>query len=272
MSKFTDDLLKSIIQASANITEYRVLNSRVAQVIVQVSSGSDRHSVCSSLTDQLKSLASPVEDSFRWLQKGSSMIGYIAACNSTRVLETDKLDSAKYRLIASNMYLDNSDKTLWELKSTPGSSQKYLSRQGHDDLSELVEATRVPPRGSMPRLHSIVNAHAAPKTLVAFVNSIGLGKPNVDYGFCIGSNDKGTILACADYNHPVLVSPFEIVGVYNVNPQEIQQIVTAAIKKTTAAGEKLPTQDSIEYYKKLYSYAPDYLKKVIKEVQEQSAL
>jgi hypothetical protein len=58
--------------------------------------------------------------------------------------------------------------------------------------------------------------------------------------------------------------------VYNVDGREVHKLVTAALKETAAG--KVPTADSIEYYKKLYSYAPDYLKKVIKEVEEQAAL
>jgi hypothetical protein len=269
MSKFSTDLLKDLITSACSITEYRVVNPRVAQVLVNVSAAADSESIAASITKQLKETAAPIQGSFRWLQRGASMIGYVATFNGTRVLDGKQSLEAGYRCIASNLYLDNQDKTLWELKS--GASGQYLSRQGRDDLSELIEAARVSPRGSMPRMHAIVNASAAPKTLVAFVNSIGLGNPSIDYGFCLGQTTDGrTVIAARDYSAPVAVTASEIVGVYNVDGREVHKLVTAALKETAAG--KVPTADSIEYYKKLYSYAPDYLKKVIKEVEEQAAL
>lgn len=271
MSKsFSESLLKSVIESACSITEYKLINSRVAQVLVQVPQTAhlDKNAVCASLAKQLKEAAAPIQASFRWLVPGSSMIGYVGAHNATRALDNGQKMEAGYRMVASNLYLDKQDESLWELKS--GAGGKYLTRQGRDDLTELIEASRVSPRGSMPRMHSIVNASAAPKQLVAFVNSIGLGNPSVDYGFCLGKQDGKMLLATADYNQPVAVSEHEVVGVYSVDSSEVHGLVTAAVKVDAAKG--VPTADSLAYYKKLFNYAPDYLKKVIKQVEEQAAL
>jgi len=279
MSRITASLLQGLTQASCSITEYRLVNDRVAQVLVQVASDEahrlDKTAVMATLASALNNAASPIENSFRWLVPGHSMLGYVAAVNATRLIEDPtKVEAQGYRLIASNLYLDKNDESLWELKS--GAGGRYLARQGRDDLTELIEASRVSPRGSMPRMHSVAAASAAPQTVVAFVNSNGLGTPFVDYGFCVGHQGEKSIIASADSSHPILVSPLEIVGVYGVDTSAVREKVVSAAKveakaqKLTSA--KMPTSDSIEYYKKLYFYAPDYLKKVIKEIEEQAAL
>lgn len=259
------DILAGLVPAS--LTEYTMVNDRVARVIVSTMSNANTNQVREVLEKAFNGAATPIRGSFRWLnQTRSAMIGYITASTPQVLLDTDKPDDSKFRVVAGNMYMDKADESVWELKNASAGS--YMVRHGHDNLSELLETNRVPVRGSVPRMASVIAASAAPNQFLAFVNSTGMAMPAVDHGFVVERN--GDISRVVTANALLNVRDCEIVASYSLDPKAIEsRIVAGARGRREVVASK---SDMVSYYKKLYSYAPDYLKLVLKEIDEMSAM
>ena len=264
----TTKVLTGILPAS--VTEYQLINDRVARVIVATVSNPNVTRLMYALESGLGQAVSPIRSSFRWLTNDkTSLVGFVTLATPQRLLDQDDPVTAGYRLIAKNMYMSQEDESVWEMKKA--SAGTYMVRHGQDDLGELLEASRVSPRGATPRMASLVSASAQPTELVAFVNSRGSRQPAVEYGFAVKREDGGVSVVCAGYSDPLQVRSQEIVASYTLDTNEVHRHYKAgAERQRVQAGSDKSA--SIEYYKKLYSYAPDYLKMVIQEVEEMAAM
>ncbi len=258
------------------ITEYEEINPRVARVILTTAS-TDKAAIAASLMTTLKSAAAPIPDSFRWLEYGHSMIGYVTASSDVRVLDKEtNLVQAGYKLVAANIFMDDEDSQVWELKS--GAAGKYLVRQGHDNLAELIEANRRSPRGSTPRMHSVVSASAEPNEVIAFVNSHGSMTPEVDYGMCVRNTERGYEVIVAGVQEPLEVLHSEVISAHTVDTAELKTAIAAAYQNAGERPQKVKaaTDDGKmsleEYYRKLFSYNPAYVKLMMKVIKEQAAM
>jgi len=264
MSQDMRNILSSVQDATkaVSVNEFQMINARVARVIATVTGRMSREETIERLTATLKN-AAPVVGSFRWLQERASMVGYVSINHEVRAVEPTTIQ-AKYRVVAGNLYMDASDESLWEMKD--GAGGKYLTRQGHDELAELLEASRNADRGFAPRIRSLVQASAKKQELVAFV-SANSNVVEMDYGFCIEAGNRGEqrsykVLSTTS-NTLVEVPSDLVVGVYTV-----EQPVVAGAKPITAALDKAAM---VEYYKKAYGYAPEYLNKILQQIDEMSA-
>lgn len=252
----------------ASVTEYRMVNDRLAQVIVSASARHTTNELRTAVQASLGDAVAVVRESFRWLTEDkTSMIGFVALATPQRLLDTDKPEKAGYREVAKNMYISTEDESVWELKKSAVGT--YMVRNGHDDLSELIETARVSPRGATPRMANIVNASAAPSEFISFVNSFGSAMPSIDHGFVVSTGKDTFSVVTATYDKPITIRRSEIVSSHSLDDKEVHQAYLAGAKRVNAAIDKPKTA---EYYKKLYSYAPDYLKLVLKEISEMSSL
>jgi hypothetical protein len=251
-----------------SVTEYRMVTDRVAKVIVTsaVSALEDLRQVSAAILDKFQGNAAPIADSFTWLQPGRSMIGYVASTRVTRDIDDSSL-KANYRVLSSNLYMDASDESLWEMKE--GAGGRYLARQGHDDLSSLIEAARVSPRGSTPRMASVISASASPKEFVSFVYDSGYGIPAVEYGFCVARKNGQLDVLSSSNNQKVTISDDAIVSSHQIALAEAHAKITATKNFTAATTSAMGIE---EYYRTAYQYAPDYVEKLIKQIQEMRAM
>jgi hypothetical protein len=149
--------------ASVAVNEYVLVNDKVAKVIVTCSTQMTKDAMYDKLAEQFSGLAVPVHGSFRWLNEGQNAIGFMTLARPTRVVSTRK-ELSGYREVSSSLYLDEADKSLWELKE--GAAGKYLCRKAHDNLAELIEAKRMAPRGSTPRMHKVMMEAAKAHELI----------------------------------------------------------------------------------------------------------
>lgn len=247
------------------VTEYDLYSPSVARVICTVVGDMDRLTMSDRLAAVFGGRAAPIRSSFRWLEKNRSALGFVRITQPVRAYSKTEIES-KYTRINANLFMDPSDESIWEVK--PGSGGSYLARKGEDNLAELIEANRVSPRGSTPRMHSILSAVAKKSNLVAYVEEEAA---SVDYGFCIhalSGRDRYSILSSTTHK-PVEITADGVVGVYEV---EIPAAVQANVRATSKAIASFDPKDPIEYYKQLYFYAPDYLEKLIVEIEQQAAL
>ena len=252
--------LKSV--KGVSVSEYAMLSDKVARVVANVVGVQTPGEIADRIAAVFGNRATAVRSSFRWLHEGRSAVGYIAIQQAVRAFNKEDA-SGKYQQIKANMFMDKSDESVWEVK--PGSGGSYLARTGEDNLAELIEASRVPPRGSVPRMSSIVSASAKPKEMVAFVD---LKNGVVDYGFCLSASANGDhVVMSHTTNQPTDVIAAAVVGVYEVE-------IPAHVHKTIAGNNVIAASDTstqIEYYKRAYGYAPEYLAKIIAQIEAMSA-
>ena len=256
--------------------EYRIVESakgtNLAFVTMTVASANvDREPMYDEVVKAFNGQARPVKDSFRWLDASKNYaVGFVVPNREVKSVEGREVSG--FREIAANIYMDEKDSTLWDMKD--GHSGKYLARQGVDDLAHLLEHARVSPRGSTPRMYSIQQASVTAAaddgsvSYVAFVHAAPYGA-EVDYGVCVGHTDSGEAIVVASSSRQTVVVPNDVVvTVASLETKNIPSIRS----KVRAANAMTPKLTPEEYWKLQYSYNPEYMELVLKQVREMSAL
>ncbi len=256
--------MKTLNTVTASITDYQMISKGLARVIVAFTGKPTKEELTEMLASQFKYAAAPVTNSFRML-KDKVAIGYIKANNELRPVE-DKEIRASYKVIAKNILMSNEDRTLWEVKT--GASGMFLARQGQEDLSELVNAS-VNRRPDVPKLRQVVSANvAAPREFVAYATAEG----DMDYGFCVKASKDGSKLKIVSRTSGK-AEVIEATQVASVLPKSALSIPKEAHQRILASGISREDKDQqIEYYTRLYSYAPSYLADVIEQVENTAAM
>lgn len=251
--------------SAATINEYRMVTPTLAKVTCTIVKSAGRDAVLSSITSALKHAGTPVASSFRKLDD-TTVIGFVASSRETRPVESLASLAKDFRVLSSNMYLDNNDKTLWEMKE--GASGKYLARNGVDNLESLVQASRVSPTGSTPRLNRVTMAAVERHDLVAFVSQ-GSWTTDVDYGFCLATNANGDAIVVTEDGRKTVKSEFIIAAYQDDNLKPRSRV------KASQYNEPINTMK--DYYKLAYG-GPDggpgdaaqqeYVEKIINQLSE----
>lgn len=243
-----------------SVSEYTLLSPKVARVIANSVGNMSKAEFGDRLSAIFENRATAVRSSFRWLAEGTSAIGFVHLQQPVRAFDQKNV-TAKYQRINANLFMDKADESVWEVK--PGSGGSYLSRTGEDNLAELIEASRISPRGSTPRMNSVVSASARAREFVAFVDvTAGV----VDYGFCLESANGDHVVLSSTTTQTVNVSAASVVGVYDINiPPHVHNAIKGT--KVQAATDKATM---IDYYRRAYGYAPEYLEEIIKQIEAMS--
>ena len=254
------------IVSAATIHEYVMVSKNLAKVTASISKKATRESVIASITVALGHAGAPVPSSFRMVDE-TTIVGFVAASRETRPVDSIASLAKDFRVLSSNMYLDNKDKSLWEMKE--GASGQYLARNGVDNLESLVQASRVSPTGSIPRLNRLTMAKVMRHDVVAFVRQ-GSWTTNVDYGFCLSGNDSGDVIIIGENGKETVKAAF-IVAAY--------QDDMVKRKSATASKYDSPINNMKDYYKLAYG-GPDgsagdaaqqeYVSKIIQQIEEMS--
>lgn len=264
MEKFDVSRFSNI--RSAAITGFTMLDDKVARVIASVVGDMDPNELGERIAAVTNHEATPVKGSFIWLERGRSLLGYMTTAKKIRPFEEG---NSRYHSVTANLFMDTKDESLWELK--PGVGGRYLSRQGNDNLAELLEASRTSPRGSAPRMNSILSASASIHQFVAFIDKSSAA---VDYGFCVQSAanpDASCVVLSTTTSKEVEVAKDYIISRHTVDiPDVIRNSIVRAAKAPVKAG--IDKAAMIEYYKKAYVYAPEYIEQIIKQIQGLAAV
>lgn len=237
-----------------SITDYQMVNKRLARVVVAFTGNMQKEEVRDRIAERFDNLATVVPNSFQ-LVKANVAVGFLRANKEVRVV-TEKEVRASYRTLASNIMMDNRDRSLWEVKE--GDGGKYLARHGHEDLSELVSA-KVHHRQDIPKVHHIATAAAVAGEFATFVSKTG----EVEHGFVLQANATHAKVLPISTRVPEVVANVQITQLSRVPVRKSvhAQIVKAGI---ISAEEKAKSK---EYYEKLYGYDADYLAQVINEIE-----
>lgn len=265
-----DSILARVNSFSTNLQDFEMVSPTLAKVLITYSGTAPiKEEVRASIAKLFGQQAAPVENSFRSLERtggSKTLAGFIRY--QSDVKEYDETASAidgRYKQMASNLLMDNEDKSMWEVKA--GNTGKYLVRHGEDDLSELVHLAACKKSGQ-PTLSQIASVPAEPKEFAAYVD---IGQEEVMHGYVVAKTRDGLKMS---------ILPFEGNG-------ETQEIATAQLVEVAAldgedeqaAGVKMPVtaagvidrEAQIQYYRKLYgSYAPQYVQALIDMIDQHS--
>lgn len=258
------DLSRFRTVKGASISEYQMYSPSVARVVANIVGQQEPAELADRILACLNNKAAPIRGSFRQIPETNSAIGFVRLV--TPVLSMDEKVVASMKKLQANVYMDESDQSIWEVRS--GSTGKHLARKGQDNLAELIEASRTGARGSTPRIANIRSAAVTPSMFVAYVEPEAY---EVDHGFCVKSNGDSYSILSSTTSQVVDIHHNGVVGFYSL---EFPKEVVAAISKKSEAKvtAAMDTQTSIEYYKKAYSYAPDYIESIIRQITKLAAM
>ena len=251
---------------TVSITDYKIMASNLAKVVISFTGRQNKDSLREALTAKFAGKAAPVENSFSLVTASNNMgtgVGFIRSNQEIRVPTSKELKAAYRVMGSSNIMMDNRDKSLWQVKK--GNGGTYLVRHAQEDLSELVEAT-VHRRADVPNLGNMISASAARHEFVSFVTASG----DVDYGFVTAvSRNKDKMKVVSTTTRLQQIVPMEMsVGFYNVAiPRKLHAYVMAK-----AGLDPKQKDHEMEYWERLYFYAPAFLDEVKKNVEEGTLL
>ena len=235
------------------VTDYKQLNANVARVMLSYTGALSQEDIRKSIAAKFEGQAHLVEGSAREVQAGVA-VAFLRANTEVRVVDEKSL-TAGYKLVASNMVMDNEDRSLWSVKT--GKGGKFLTRTEQQDLSELITA-HVHRTPGVPGLRHLTAAKAAKSELVAYVTQDG----SMDYGFAVAGNDEKVRLVSFKAQAPITVGYDQVCAIMPV------QIDRETKKQISAALSPADKANAIAYWRTLYSFAPDYMNEVIRQVEQ----
>jgi hypothetical protein len=256
---------------TTNLQDFRPVTPTLAKVVLTFSgTAPTREEIRASIAKLFNHGASAVASSFRSLERtsGSKTVAGFIRYQST-VLEYNEKSpetAGRYKHMAAaangevNMLMDTTDKSMWQVKA--GNTGKYLVRHGEDDLSELMHLARNHKTG-MPTLAQLANVPAEAREFASFVD---VEQEEIMHGYVVAKSDDGqvmTVIAFEGDGQPQDVHVDLLVEVANLEGEDEAAIGTKL--SVTAGADKAAM---IEYYKKAYGYAPDYLKMIIETIDQ----
>lgn len=251
-----------------NITSYEVLNKGLAKVVASYTGKYSQNEFRDKISSVLGFGAAAVPNSFRKVTAGVA-VGFVTLNNQTRHVTRTELN-ASYRVLSSqtNVYMDEEDKTLWSVKQGPGGI--FLTRQGNEDLSALLAAKTYHERPDVPRVTRMTAGAANVSEFVAYV------QPNtgtMDYGFVTASAPSKTQIFSYYTRDTTVVDNGLLTSICSVQiPNELHASVIEVLadRRKQLRASLTPEQKAtaIEYWKAVFSYAPEYLEQIIQAIEE----
>ena len=238
------------------LIDYELKSPTLAKVIISYTGDPTAETIKATLAKKLDYLATPVSASFKKLRNGVA-VGFLRANKTIRNI--DKKDEEQYRVLSSNILMDKSDSSLWDVKE--GTAGKYLARHGKEDLTALVQAA-VFRRPDLPKVHDVVIAKASRDELVAFVDAEG----DMDYGFAVATNEEKVRVVSFNRRIPMNVEYDQVVS---IQPVAVPKEIVSEVMASLTAEEK---KEAAAYYQRLYGYSPEYVRQTIEQINQGTVL
>lgn len=244
---------------TTNLQDFKLVTPSLARVCLTISGNvPTRDQVRASIADLFKGHASPVVNSFRQLTTAGHMqvvVGFVKTLHEVRDLDTATQKGMK--AMASNLLMDEADKSLWEIRKGSSGSQ-YIVKQGDEDLSELATSLYQRKAG-MPTLANVQDEPAAAKEFAAFID---LASEELQHGFVVSSEgDKMLVIAHGD-DTPKEISTAQLVQVAHLDAEDYKK---AGIEMAASGMDR---NAMVEYYKKAYGYSPEYVQQIIEMIDQ----
>lgn len=139
ISRVLNKVSQNLTVATA-LTDYKPVTSTLARVIVSASTKASSADLRQALARTFSNKASPVAGSFRAIESAGAATYYGFVRLNRTVKPYD--DAGKMRQLASNLLMDSTDQSLWQITAGPN-GQKMLARKTNDDLSQLLQTAKV---------------------------------------------------------------------------------------------------------------------------------
>lgn len=289
-ANFEERMQGHLVNAAVN--DFAMLSKTLAKVVVTFSTNSRPNAeLAYSVTQALDGRAEPIQGSFRWIGGRSlpTAVGFVRVNASVRPFE--EAANTEMKALASNMLMDRNDESLWEVRGNGDS--RMLVRVGNEDLSELLVTASHSNRTGAHKLDSVYSM-TSPGEFVAFVD------PQLEmcrYGYVLSMDSQNDSVEVVE----APMSPDEMDQGDDLNGNEemrgegnkIAQRMserdapvnvgldclyescrlngTDTFKEIAEPATK-GKQHLIDYYKRVFSYAPEYFEDVKRIINERSAM
>lgn len=273
----------------ASVSDFEVLTPAIARVIVAFNTvDAPRMQLAQAVSAAMSGDVSVIESSFRPVESmgAPAMVGFVCLNKEVRTWEESSVK--KMQVMASNLLLDRSDDSLWEVRTNNG--VKMLARQGEEDLSELLQKASVHMNG-VPVLASFLEEVGTEREYAAFVDP-KLG--TVRYGYVLSTaDDKITVLPhtsgtedndsdekregkensvgdrMTENMEPVTVMSKFLVETARLKDADSMRFRSAEIAAPMDSRSNAAMKD---YYRQLYSYDPKYYAEIEKQIDEHASI
>lgn len=278
----------------ATITDYQMVTESLARVIVAFNTleGSSREELSQAIAKAMDNDGSVVEGSFRLIKSMGmpAMHGFVKANTVSKPYDEQVVASAtNMQALASNMFIDRDDDSLWTVKSGSNGA-KMLTRQANDDLSKIMATARTHLH-NQPRLMEISSfmQDVGNREFVAFVdpscNELRHGYVLAAEGDMVqivptdramdknmGDNQRdGNSVAerMEKEDEPVSVQTAMIVESAYLAEADAERFENAEIAAPVDSKSNAAMK---AYYKELYAYDPAYYAMIEKQINEHASL
>lgn len=248
------------------IADYEMISPKIARVILSYTGNQTPSKIAASVAKMTGNQAAIVENSFRQVNDHCA-IGYIRANCEIRPV-SEKEIRANYSSASANILMSNEDDSLWEVKKV--GDQTYLAKQNNDDLDDLIMAVANHKLTGTPKLATFASVKPQRNELVAFVNDAG----DVSYGFVTAIGKGSVKIQASNTSYPVLAKNDRIIGAYEV---EIDAATDTAVRKQLSHKIRAAARSDADikatmsqYYSELFGYDPEYVSKIIQQIEESS--
>lgn len=247
-----DAIASKINTFTLNVNDYEMISPTLARVII-TSSGEMpvQEEVRASIARMFQGLASPVSESFRKVTDGV-IAGFVKTAREVREYDEQQVTAGKLKVMAANLLMDTADQTLYEVKES--STGKYMVRQGDDDLTALVHLA-CHTKMTQPTFAHLASMPAESKEFAAFVSP---ESEEVEHGYVLSSEEGKMTVLPYGADTPLEITTSHLVEVCNLDGEDVKAFGTDMAAEVAADKSAM-----VEYYKKMFNYAPDYVAQVI---------
>lgn len=241
--------------STINLQDYEPMTPSIARVILTVTGRPDKQQLRASIAEHFKGFAAPIVNSFRELRTSLAarvLVGYVKT--SAQVKEYE--DTKGYKVMASNLLMDEADESLWELRK--GTTGTYLVKHGEEDLSELATKL-VQRRAGAPVMAQLACASTATREFASYVD---FNTGEVEHGYVIETANGKVKLLPVEQNETVEIEETQLVEVVDLQGKDEQE---TGMRLATAS---VTSKALIEFYSQVFQMAPDYLAKLIDAINE----
>lgn len=187
--RYTDKILAEMMHKAENsgvvaqLNDYAVVTSDLVRVVIATNDleGVNKHSLRKAIAKTLNYSCTPVLASFRKVSMSNGLPAVVGFVRPQRIVRDYNENAGQYRTLASNMLMDTTDDTLWQVTSD-ANGNKMLVRSERDNLNSLL-VTASTFNNLTPRLEAIASI-ANVGDYVAFVNP---QSQTVNYGYVLAN-------------------------------------------------------------------------------------
>lgn len=250
----------------AAINDYELINDKLAKVVctfAKIGTNVTKDQLQKSIATLLSGRGLVVENSFREVTHNTSaqsvMVGYVYAGHQVRDYD-EAIVTASMKTMANNLLMDG-DESLWEIKSSPDGS-KYLARHGTEDLSQLVALARVRDSNT-PKIRTLSGTSTSVREFVAFIDKTLC---EVRYGYVVAANENSLDIQTLEDDVQTVTND-DVIESVDLDGEDVAEC-SDNVSTTLSA---LTNPDRMkEYYKKMFSYSPEYYEKLVRIIDSHS--